>query len=414
MVIHQAQEHLGFFEGGQGTGIDLGKVWWFEWKGQRIPSLFGNPVEQLFSVADGRTTLHVDLVSNCFFFLSNWQERFEGNRDALGRLKYSQSIQAQLKITGLPVVDYYLDLLRHVLELHLGFPVAQRKWHDGTYVVFPSHDIDTCQSAWLQGGFRALKAGKLGVVAKLIGQRFFAKDAWFNFGEIIALERSLGAVSTFFFIARNSKRGGLPNADYDIRTKQFAPVLAQIRAAKSELGIHGSLGSHADQGLFADDLQRLPFKLKGNRFHFLGFDARLTPELLQSQGIDYDTSLGFAEHIGFRNGTCRPFLLWSHSTHSATSVLEIPLAVMDATLQFHHYMGLAPEQSMPAVKPLMQEIAKWNGVMALLWHNTHFSDHKYKGWREVYMAALEAGKQDDCVFMTGEAISEAWQSKGKQ
>jgi hypothetical protein len=163
--------------------------------------------------------------------------------------------------------------------------------------------------------------------------------------------------------------------------------------------------------LFEDDLRRIGTALCGNRFHFLGFDAAQTPQVLEAAGMAYDCSLGFAEALGFRNGICHPFFLWDHANDRPSQVLEIPLMVMDATLQFKHYMGLSPSVATSAALALMEEVERWHGVMSILWHNTHFADYKYAGWRSVYINLLDAARSRGAVFLTGNQISEVHRGK---
>jgi hypothetical protein len=46
----------------------------------------------------------------------------------------------------------------------------------------------------------------------------------------------------------------------------------------------------------------------------------------------YDTTFGYNDLVGFRNGMCYPFRPYNLNTASEVNILEIPLALMDGTL----------------------------------------------------------------------------------
>ena len=132
-------------------------------------------------------------------------------------------------------------------------------------------------------------------------------DAWFNFSEILEIESRYNAKSTFFFLPRNKTMFGIKNADYRIKDRKFKTVFDTIRHKGSEVGLHGSVGSNRDTELLKEDIIRTGSDIRGNRFHFLLYDPKVTPGILENSGLLYDSSLGFAEAYGFRNSFCMPF-----------------------------------------------------------------------------------------------------------
>lgn len=67
-------------------------------------------------------------------------------------------------------------------------------------------------------------------------------------------------------------------------------------------------------------------------------------------------------------------------------------------------MGLEKEAAVSKVFELIDEIAKFNGVFTLLWHNTHFSEYKYTGWNEVYQSLLAYSKEKKGLLTNGKII----------
>jgi len=66
---------------------------------------------------------------------------------------------------------------------------------------------------------------------------------------------------------------------------------------------------------------------------------------------------------------------------------EIPLIAMDVTL--FHYRQLSTDDALSAVKDLVNEIKKFNGVFTLLWHNTFFDEDRFPGIKKFYEGLLQ-------------------------
>lgn len=386
--------------------VDLDNIVWEEWNGSLIPFLFDKKANQIFTNENGKITINYDLVASAFFLLSGYQELSHNNRDDLGRFKFTESIQYKLGITTLPVVNYYFDILKTAFGTILQVPVKTRFIPENGYTACLTHDIDNCENAWIEGSFSALKKGDFLTPFKLLFHKFIlGKDQWFNFDEIISIEKSFEARSSFYFLCRKGKFRGKSNADYDITKKKFAAVKANIISNGSECGIHGSFGTHTSSKLLKEDIKKLNSQVWGGRFHFLEFDMHTTPTVLEETGLKYDSTLGFAEHPGFRNSFCYPFYLFDFKNVRTSKVLEIPLILMDSSLQSKNYLHFTPGESFKMIDDIISEIKKYNGVFTILWHSTLFSDYKYKGWKDVYIYFLNQCKKDRVEMVSGLEIA---------
>ncbi|WP_427365245.1 hypothetical protein [Candidatus Caldatribacterium saccharofermentans] len=108
----------------------------------------------------------------------------------------------------------------------------------------------------------------------------------------------------------------------------------------------------------------------GGRQHYLRWENPVTWQIWDEVGLDYDATLGFADHVGFRCGTCREFPVFDLKARRALRLREIPLMVMDATLLEDRYMGLKPEQALEQIEKLSNICHCFCGSFSLLWHNT--------------------------------------------
>ena len=384
--------------------LDFSKIVWKEWKSTKIPFLFNSNESDIYSYVDGIWKINFDIIASSFYFLSGWQEYISKERDSIGRFPYEESIQRKLDIIEIPVVNYFFDILKTVIEKAYSVSLNSYDWETHEFATCITHDIDKCNSAWFEGSFSELKKGNILSPIKLVFKRFFRKDDWFNFNKIYELEKKYNASSSFYFLPYNKKRNGLANADYDIKSKKIKKEIEKIIKNGSEVGIHGSVGTHNNFNDFKNDLLKLDRKIIGNRFHFLQFEINKTPQILEKAGINYDSTLYFAEHIGFRNSFCHPFYIYDIENDRISNVLEIPLNVMDGTLAMEKYMKVERDKAVAKVFKLIQEIKKFNGCFTLLWHNTYYSEYKYSGWYDVLVKILNYCEEENSCFANGEEV----------
>jgi len=386
---------------------------WREWRGRRLPFFFFlDPQKPLVELLPGgRAHLHADLVSAAFYLLSGWQEYFSDARDQHGRFPFSVSVQHRYGFVAVPVVNYYFDILKAAVEHVTGQPLLPNGGpEDAPFAAFITHDIDNLRSAWKQPAKAALKAGNLLSFGRQVVRHLTAPDAWDNLAQVQQTVASYGAKSTFFFLPKNHPgANGTPNADYALTSVR--PQVQALADAGAEIQLHGSIGTATD----ADQLGReaavgvLPYHseqaaVPGSRFHYLGWEPRTTPAVLDELAFAYDTTLGFAEHFGFRNSYCRPFHLFDFRAGRAHGFLEIPLNVMDATLYHPNYLRLAPEEILPALQPMLGEIERFGGVCTVLWHNENFDPANHQNGPQQFHAIMEYLRSRRATFVNGRDI----------
>lgn len=383
---------------------------WREWQGRKLPFFFDpNPAGPLLTLAPGRAEIHVGIVAAAFYLLSGWQEYYSDERDQHGRFPFSASVQQRYGFVTVPVVNYYFDVLRVAVEHVTGRPLRPRRWGAGApFASFVTHDIDSLYSAWKEPAKDALRRRDWLGFGRQLGRHLAQPDAWDNLAQVRQEVAQHGAVSTFFFIPEyRPAANGTPNADYHLQ--QIWPQVEALKAQGAEVGLHGSIGTANPNGglwgereYFDADFQAV----LGLRFHYLSWEPRLTPAHVDFCQFAYDTTLGFAEHFGFRHSYCLPFHPFDFQHSRACRFLEIPLNLMDATLHHPRYLQLTPDEILPAIEPMLGEIERFGGVFTLLWHNENFDPaNEQNGPREFHriMAYL---RSRNTAFLTGRAICE--------
>ncbi|AYA36688.1 hypothetical protein D3Y59_06240 [Hymenobacter oligotrophus] len=380
---------------------------WREWAGCRLPFFFQPELPtELITLEPGRATIHADVVANAFYLLSGWQEYYSPERDHHGRFPYRASVQQRYQFVTVPVVNYYFDLLRTAVEHVLGHALPRRAWpQHAPFACWITHDVDNCRSGWKAEGKKALRAGQVGTFVSLLTRRLGGRDAWDNL-DAVQREVAVHGQTSSFFMLGNPKPApnGTPNADYDVRHPRYQRCLQRLRSGGAEIGVHGSIGTSTSPEALQREISQLPPPIRGNRFHYLSWEPQSTPAVLDAAGVQFDTTLGFAEHFGFRHSYCLPFWPYNFATGGCHRFLEIPLNLMDATLHHPNYLQLGPEEILPTVRPMLAEIERFGGVFTLLWHNENFSRRNHRNGPKQFHALVRYLRGRHAAFVVGSDV----------
>jgi len=222
-----------------------------------------------------------------------------------------------------------------------------------------------------------------------------------DFETIIGLEQKYGAKSSFYFLALTKG-----NLDFNYNVEDLAYELNYITDAGCEVGLHGGHEASNNLNAITEEKQRLEKvlgkKVIGYRNHYLKFEVPNTWELLSKAGFKYDTTFGYADCAGFRNGMCHPFKPYDIIKDADINILEIPLIIMDRTL--FDYMKLDFKGAWAIAKMLIDATEKYHGVITILWHNTYMTNENLKFYEKILKYCY--GKK---AWMTsGEEICNYW------
>ncbi len=209
-------------------------------------------------------------------------------------------------------------------------------------------------------------------------------------------------VASYYFLALEK---GEPDFNYKIETQ--TEIFKAIKNAGSEIGMHGGHQAYNDINKIANEREKLETtlgeKVVGYRNHYLRFKTPDTWKHLHSLGFKYDTTFGFADMPGFRNGLCYPFRPYDLQTNSFIDILEIPLIVMDVT--FFKYLGLTVVDSFRLFEKLYEEVKNCNGVLTVLWHNNCVTDDYLKLYNLVFSKIIS---DNDAWITTSATLADWW------
>jgi len=177
-----------------------------------------------------------------------------------------------------------------------------------------------------------------------------------------------GFQSTIFPVARRTHRRD-PN--YSLET--IASSISKALASGFSLGLHGSYQSATEERSLASEAAILGERFgkwpRASRQHWLRFESqRVLFREVESAGMVADSSLGFPESVGFRNGACFAFPPYDFERECPHRFLEIPLAIMDGGLEAEARRSAQSPQNIADEVLSESRNSGWGGI-SILWHN---------------------------------------------
>lgn len=382
-----------------------------------IPVLFpGKEGSGQYQKINGSVVFQHDLLKSAFYLLSGYQEMNPEYLDPMGRFPYELSVQHTLQCAAKPLVNYYFEIIREGLNAfcnHRDLVVEKRVlFNEGA--VFVTHDVDIVDTYTLpEVVFRIKQA--LGLAKTTLTRKkalslaahyslnylnIFSRDnPHWDFPFIRRSESEHGIRSAFYFLPKDQKH---TDAYYRFSESRIRNLLDELDSQGCEIALHGTVRSATSGEAMMENLARLhqysPQEVIGIRQHRLTYSLTATPMLQQRAGFQYDSSLGFAEHEGFRNSFCLPYKLYDHQSDRMLDLWEIPLNVMDVSL--FNYRGLSLPEAMDRINELLEETQQFKGVCTLLWHNGISHDIMNPGMKDFYEGLMKkiAGRRMESLL----------------
>ena len=211
-----------------------------------------------------------------------------------------------------------------------------------------------------------------------------AKDPYDTYDFQLEIQKKYKLKTIYFFLL----------ADYGINDKnvphyhqEFQSLIKHL-GDYAEIGIHPGFNSNQKNEKLKTEKKRLEniihHQVTKSRQHFLILHIPHTYQKLIDNDITEDHSMGYAEHIGFRAGTCTPFRFYDLDLETPTNLVVYPFAMMEATLKY--YMKLNPEDAKEQISAIVKKIREVDGTFIGLWHNETLTDTGlWAGWRDVFV-----------------------------
>lgn len=254
-----------------------------------------------------------------------------------------------------------------------------------------SHDVDAPSRygfASAKGLLRAmagdvLKRGDIQNALRAPWIRLNTRDALhqadpFNtFEWIMDLSDKHGLTSAFYFICGRTSN---MDADYEPEHPAIRALMRRIHERGHEIGLHPSYGSYQKPELIAQEAQRLRAVLAeenihqdvlGGRMHYLRWEQPTTLRAWADVGMDYDSTLSYADRPGFRCGTCFEYPAFDPVVGETLKLRVRPLVVMECSVIDVCYLGLGTGNATKAKFVQLKNACRAvEGYFTMLWHNS--------------------------------------------
>lgn len=340
----------------------------------------------------------IDIIASVFFMLSRWEEYVVKGKDKHNRFSAKSSIAYTFGFLNRPIVNEYVELLWNSL-IYLG-TIQKRK--ERKFQIIPTHDVDLPLMWWNFKDFVKTIAGDL-IKRNDINGAFWSiknyskklmggKDPFDTFDYLMTLSERNNLKSHFFFMS-----GGTSNKDnfYKINHPIINDLINEINDRGHKIGFHPSYNAYNDTDQFAKELKKLnrytPQSIKTGRNHFLRFEVPTTWQVWEHNNMEWDSSMSYADHEGFRCGTCYTFPVFDIINRKKMNLLEKPLIVMDGSLVT--YQNLTYEEGYNKINNLVQEVKKYKGEFVFLWHNSAFNTNTWKPFQQIYERILNENRE---------------------
>ena len=187
--------------------------------------------------------------------------------------------------------------------------------------------------------------------------------------------------SAFYFIC--GKTDTFRDADYNVSHNSIQHLIQTIHKRCHEIGLHPSYHTYKDPIAFQKEADALKLVLNqlnitqphiGGRMHYLRWQQPETLWAWENAKFSYDSTLGYAEAIGFRCGTSFEYQAICPIKKTALQLRIRPLHLMDQTLISGIYMKFHnPDDILQAALNIKNTCQKHNGQFNLLWHNSELN-----------------------------------------
>ncbi|MBP9079493.1 MAG: polysaccharide deacetylase family protein [Flavobacteriales bacterium] len=332
-----------------------------------------------------------DLFSAAFFLLSRMEEYGPIGRDEHGRPLTSVLHAARHGFLERPVVDEWLQA---VVARWRGkdprLPPLRRSYSHTATMDADNGAMFLGRPWWRTWGstVRDLLKGRPGRVldrfAVLAGTK---QDPYAVHGPFVELARTnqAGAIINFIAARRGRFDHAIPLGD------PYMSAVVHRAVQQGGIGLHPSYASSDAPARFDTEKAWLEAvsgqPVRRSRQHYLRMQLPGTMRALEGLGIREEHSMGLADGVGFRAGTCTPFPFFDLIADEQSTLMVHPFAIMDSAMAYK--LKLSPEQAILKANQLVDAVRAVEGTFISVWHERFLSDYGDEaGWGRVAREVL--------------------------
>ena len=341
-----------------------------------------------------KSAIPFDIFAASFYLLSRYEEYLPHVKDDYGRFLATESIAYKNGFLHQPVVDIWAIKFKQALQLQFPeFVFGQKK-----YSVKPIIDVPSPYHFKLKGIMRTFG----GTFKDLL--KFNFKSLYTRFMVIFGVEHD--PYDTFKYIINRQKQskfkfmfffliGDYSTYDKSVNpnNKEFVSLIKHV-ADYSEVGLKTSFFALDNFSILKKEKLKmediLNTTLKASRQSFSKLNLPESYRNLIELEIFEDYTMGYVNQIGFRAGTCTPFMFYDLDYEIQTPLKIHAYHLMDYVLL--KTSSLLDKQKV--LNEIINEVKQVNGEFIPVFHNYTFSDiERWKGFKELFNTILESANE---------------------
>tara|TARA_Y100000385_G_scaffold137952_1_gene143328 strand:+ start:12883 stop:14187 length:1305 start_codon:yes stop_codon:yes gene_type:complete len=326
-----------------------------------------------FFACGEKSQIPFDIFSASFYLLSRYEEYLPHLKDAYGRFTKEESLAFKQSFLQQPVVDIWAYKFKEALKNK--FP--NYEFETRKFSIHPVIDVPVAyyfKNKGLLRTFGETLSDLFSFRFKFIYDRFsvlfgFKKDPYDNFKWIINRQKICKTKFNVFFLIGDYTTY---DKNISINKKQFVSLIKSV-ADYCTVGIKASYMALDSMAILKSEKRLMDGVVNtlttAARSSFSKVNLPNTYRNYIDLEIYSDFTMGYADTIGFRAGTCTPFLFYDLDYEIQTPLKIHPYQLMDFALLKHSSLLDKKETLLKAIL----EVQKVNGSFTFIFHNYAFS-----------------------------------------
>ena len=341
-----------------------------------------------------KSMIPFDIFSASFYLLSRYEEYLPHVKDSYGRFTKEESLGFKHRFLHQPVIDIWAYKFKDALKSH--FPKYEFKTRK--FSLNPVIDVPVAYYFKNKGLLRTMGETISDLFSfrfKVIYDRFlvlfgFKKDPYDNFNWIINRQRACDIKFNVFFLIGDFNTYDKNNST---NKKQFISLIKSI-SDYCNVGIKASYMALESLAVLKSEKRLMDSIINTDtttvRSSFSKINLPSTYRNYIDLEIYSDYTMGYADTIGFRAGTCTPFLFYDLDYEIQTPLKIYPYQLMDFSLLKHTSFLDKKETLLNAVS----EVKKVNGLFTFVFHNYALSSiPRWADFKSLFNIILETNNE---------------------
>lgn len=338
-----------------------------------------------------KSAMPFDIFAAAFYILSRYEEYLPQVRDDYGRFMATESIAYKHGFLHQPVVDIWAYKFK--AQLQKQFPDFE--FPKKTYGIKPIIDVPCAYNFRLKGVMRTIGGIMKDVFSfklKTLYNRFvvllgFKHDPFDTYKYILNKQKQTKFKFLFFFLV-----GGYSTYDKgtNANNKEFKSLIKHV-ADYCHVGLKASYFAIENSVVLKKEKQQMESiinaSLVASRQSYSKLNFPESYRNLVELEIKEDYTMGYVNQVGFRAGSCTPFLFYDLDYETQTPLKINSYHIMDYALL--KQKSLLDKKKV--LNEIITEIKQVNGEFISVFHNYTFSGiPRWNGFKELFNNILES------------------------